>query len=173
MKRTVIFEIVLIGLFASVLFVQEQALSFLPNIQFTVFLLVVFSKKLGFVKTLLIVFLHVLLDNTFMGSFNLLWITFMLIGWGIIPIMLCTIFKKVEKVMLLAILGVLFSFTYSWVMIYPSMIIFRIGFIPYVVSDIFWEILLAMGSFLSILWLYEPLTKALDIVLKLNKKVIK
>ena len=37
-------DITIIAAFAAILFIQEQALSFLPNIQLTVFLLVLYSK---------------------------------------------------------------------------------------------------------------------------------
>ena len=51
-------DIVLIAACISIVFVQEQILSFIPNIQLTVFLLVLFSKKLGFIKKTIIVFIH-------------------------------------------------------------------------------------------------------------------
>ena len=71
-------EIVVLALFAALLFVQEQVLTFLPNIQLTVFLLILYSKMLGMKKTLLIILIHVLLDNLVMGSMNPLFICFML-----------------------------------------------------------------------------------------------
>ena len=55
-------DIVFIAACISIVFVQEQILSFLPNIQLTVLLLVLFSKKLGFIKTTIFVFIHSLLD---------------------------------------------------------------------------------------------------------------
>ena len=103
-------DIALIAVLTGVLFVQEQLLSFIPNVQLTVFLLVIYSKKLGLVKTSIITIIHVLLDNMIMGSFNILYLPFMLVGWLIIPIMLNTLFKKVDSNIKLAFLGILFSF---------------------------------------------------------------
>ena len=40
-------DITLIAVLTSILFVQKQLLSFLPNIQLTFFFLVLFSKKLN------------------------------------------------------------------------------------------------------------------------------
>ena len=48
-------DITIIAILAAILFVQEQALSFLPNIQLTVFLLVLYSKTLKLWKVLLII----------------------------------------------------------------------------------------------------------------------
>ena len=66
-------DITLIALLTTLLFVQEQALVFIPNVQLTVFLIVFYSKKLGFLRTSLIVAIHVVLDNLVMGSFNLIY----------------------------------------------------------------------------------------------------
>ena len=69
-------EISLIGILAGILFVLEQALVFLPNIQLTVFLIILFSKKLGFKRSIIIIILYVLLDNLVIGSFNIIFTPF-------------------------------------------------------------------------------------------------
>ena len=154
-------DITLMALLTAILFVQEQAFTLLPNIQLTVMLLVLYSKVLGLKKTTFIILVHTLLDNLVMGSFNLYFIAFMLAGWLLIPLLLTTVFKKVESTIALAFLGILFSFLYSWVMAPASLIIQDALTLPLLIAylqiDIWWEILLAMSSFLTILWLYEPL----------------
>ena len=155
-------DIALIAVLTGVLFVQEQLLSFIPNVQLTVFLLVIYSKKLGLVKTSVITIIHVLLDNMIMGSFNILYLPFMLVGWLIIPIMLNTLFKKVDSNIKLAFLGILFSFIYCWIYIIPNCIILEVDFITYLFADISWEILLAISSFISIILLYDPCSKIFD-----------
>ena len=90
-------DITITSIFAVILFVQEQLLFFLPNITFTMLLIVLYSKKLGCFKTIFINLVYVLLDNLFNGSFNLLFVVFMFIGWSIVPILLNTIFKKVNN----------------------------------------------------------------------------
>ena len=159
-------DITLIAILTAILFVQEQALSFLPNFQLTVFLLVLFSKKIGFVNTIIITAIHVLLDNLVMGSFNFVYVPFMLIGWLIIPVLLNTIFKKVNSNILLAVLGVMFSFIYCWIYIIPNCIILQTDFFSYLIADLIWEILLASSSFITILLLYDPCSNVLDKVLK-------
>lgn len=158
-------DISLIGIFAAILFVQEQILSFipfLPNVQLTILLLVLYTKVFGFQKTIIMVILHVFLDNLIMGSFNYLIIIFMILGWGFIPLSLSTIFKKVEKPISLACLGVLFALVFSWFMIVPGMIVQELSFKEYIIADIIFEVILAASSFITILWLYEPLYKVLN-----------
>lgn len=155
-------DITLIALMTTIIFVQEQLLSFIPNFQLTIFLIVLFSKKLGLVRTLIICFIHTLLDNFIMGSFNIIYIPFMFIGWAIIPITLNTIFKKIESNIVLAFLGILFSFIYSWLFIIPNIFILNVKFFDYFTVDILWEVLLATSSFITILLLYEPCSKIFD-----------
>lgn len=164
MKVLTIKDIALIALLAAIVFVLEQLLSFLPNIQLTVFLIILFSKKIGFIKTTLIVTIHVLLDNLFMGSFNIYMLSFMYIGWMMIPITLTTLFKKVNSPISLALLSILYSFIYSWIMIIPSCILFELNFKEYIIADILFEIILASSSFISTLWLYKPCEKVLNIL---------
>lgn len=156
-------DITLIALLTTLLFIQEQALSFIPNVQLTVFLLVLFSKKFGLLKTVIISSIHVILDNLVMGSFNLIFVPFMLLGWLIIPISLNTVFKKVNSNIFLA---VLFSFGYCWIYIIPNCIILQVDFTTYFLADLIWEVLLASSSFITILLLYNPCSSALDKVLK-------
>lgn len=158
-------DITLIALLTTLLFVQEQALIFIPNVQLTVFLILLYSKKLGFIRTSLIVFIHVLLDNLVMGSFNLLYTPFMFVGWILIPLLMCTFFKKIESNIALAFLGILFSFLYSWAFIIPNCIVLSVDIFTYLTADIVFEIILALSSFLSILLLYNPLSKVLDRIL--------
>ncbi len=155
-------EISLIGILAAILFVQEQALTFLPNIQLTIFLLILFSKKLGLLKTLTIILIHVLLDNLIIGSISLVFTPFMYIGWALIPLTLCTIFKKVNEPIWLALLSILYACLYSWIYIIPNMIVYEYSVIAYLSGDIVFEVILAVSSFISVLWLYKPLSNLLD-----------
>ena len=158
-------DVALIPIFAAILFAQEQLLSFLPNIQLTVFLIILYSKKLGLIRTSIIVIIHVILDNLLMGSFNLLYVPFMLAGWLVIPITLNTIFKKCENPLILAILSVAFAFIYCWLFIIPQSLIANAHFKDYLKADLIFEGILAISSFLSTLWLYKPCKDVLNKVL--------
>ena len=155
-------DIVIIGIFAAILFVQEQVLTFLPNVQLTVFLIILYSKCFGYRKTLAIILIHGLLDNFYMGSFNMVYFPFMLFGWSLIPILLHTIFKKINHGNHLACLSILFSLLYSWIYIIPNSIYYNLNPIVYFISDIPFEIILCVSSFITTLWLYEPCAKVLN-----------
>lgn len=168
MKKSIISikDITISSILAAILFVQEQILFFLPNITFTMLLIVLYSKRLGCFKTILIICVYVILDNIFCGAFNLLFVVFMFIGWSITPILLNTIFKKVNNNILLAVIGVLCSFIYSWILIIPGCITFNTDFISYLKMDITWEVVMATSSFLTILFIYKPLDIAWNKILK-------
>lgn len=163
-------DIAIIAACISIVFVQEQILAFLPNIQLTILLLVVYSKKLGFIKTLIIVLIHTFLDCLVTGSLNLYYFPFMFLGWGLIPFIICLFLKKCESSLILAFMGILFALLYSWIYIIPNMLIpngsiSEVGIINYIISDFIFEILLAASSFISILWLYKPCSKIFEKVL--------
>lgn len=159
-------DITLIAILSVVLFVQKEVLSFLPNISLTVFLIVLYSKKLGLSNTLLIIAIYCILDNLIMNSFNIIFTPFVFIGWALIPLMLNTVFKKVDNVLSLSLLGILFSFLYSWIYLIPNVLVLNVNPIAYLASDSIFEIILAISSFVSILWLYKPCSKVIDIITK-------
>lgn len=163
-----IYDLVIIASLTAILFVQEQLLSGIPGVQLSVFLIVLFSKKLGLVKSSIIVIIHVLLDNFYMSSFSLLYTPAMLIGWIVIPITLNTIFKKVESPIFLALLGLMFAFIYSWMFILPNYLIHQIDPLLYLASDIIFEVVFAVTSFITILLLYKPCFKLLSLLMKEN-----
>lgn len=155
-------DITVIAIFSSILFAQEQLLTFLPNVQLTVFLLVLYSKVFGFTRTSVIIIIHVLLDNLLMGSFNVMYVPFMLLGWWIIPLVTCTLLKKVDNSFILAGAGIIFALIYSWCFIIPNVLFLKVSWITYFYADILWEVILALSSFITILWLYKPCVKLLN-----------
>lgn len=159
-------DITLIAIMTTILFVQEQLLTSLPGIQLSVFLMVLYAKKFGLGKSVMITVLHVLLDNFFMSSFSLMYTPTMLIGWLIIPFTLCTIFKRVESPAILGILGIMYSIIYSWLFIIPNYLIMHIDPIAYLISDVVFEVVLAACSFLTIVLLYKPCSNIIDLMLK-------
>lgn len=155
-------DIAIVAILTAILFVMEQVLSVVPNVQLTVLLLMIFAKKLGILKSSIIILVHSFLDNLVSGSFNILIVIFMIIGWELIPLLVNTLFKKVDSIILISLVGVLFSFLYSWIYMIPFCIIFEMSFFEYLKADIIWEVLLATSSFLSILLLYKPVEKIFD-----------
>lgn len=156
-------DIAIIAILVSILLLVNYILGYIPLIQLTILLIVVFSKKLGFFKSLIIIFVFNILDYLLSGSFNIIFILTSFIGYSLIPISLHTIFKKVDGNMNLALLGILFSFLFSWIHILPICFILNMDFISYLLTDIIFEIVMALSSFISILFLYYPLSKVFDV----------
>ena len=155
-------DITMIAILTAILFVVEQVLSYVPVIQLTVFFLILFSKKIGMLKTYIIIIIHVLLDNLASGYFNILYVIFMILGYSFIPLFINVLFKGKEKIIELGLISIICSFIYSWVLIIPGCIIFEMTFIEYLVGDISYEISLAVSSFLSIILLYKPLERVFN-----------
>ena len=155
-------DVVIISLLAVVLFVQEQLLMVIPNVSLTIILMILYSKKLGLKKTLLIIFVYCMLDNLYMSSFNIVFTPVMLIGWFIIPITLNTVFKKVNNIFHLSLIAFLLSLTYSWAFVIPSCLMFDMNVITYMIADIPYELILGISSFATTLILYKPLSRVFD-----------
>lgn len=151
-------NIVVYAVFTAILFVQEQILSFLPNIQLTVFLIVVYTKVVGGIPTLIITVIHILLDCMLNGGMSPHILIPMCIGWLIIPITLGFLFKTVENPLILALFGILYSICYSMCFTLFNCLFLEMDIKAYIVSDIPFVILLSLSSFVSILLLYEPTT---------------
>lgn len=154
-------DIVLLAMLTAIIFVQEQILSFIPQFQFTILLMVLYSKCLGFLKTSIIIIIHVVLDNLVMGSLSYIYTPAMIVGWLLIPILLTTVFKKVKSPIGLACCSILFSLLYSWAFIPLNVLTTDVSFWAYLIADIPFEIMLVVYSFLTILWLYQPLERVL------------
>ena len=152
----------LIGVFAAILLVQKELLSFIPNVSLTVFLIVLYSKSFGKKRTLFILLVYVFLDNIIMGNMGPLFVPFQYIGWALIPLLLCTVFKGVNDSLRLALLSVLFSFLYCWIMAVPGVIMMNVSIGAYLAADIAFELVLAASSFVSVLLLYKPCHRVLS-----------
>jgi len=139
---------------------------FLPNVQVTVLLIVVYSKVFNLKKSILIVTIYTILDNLLF--LNIYYLPFMLVGWLVIPVSLNTVFKKVNNVYILATLSIFYVLFYSLMYVVADVIILKIGFLERMLSDSIFVMIFIVSSFVSILWLYEPLKK---LILKLEEKL--
>ena len=154
-------DITLIGILSAILFLVDQVLSFVPFLQLTMLLIILFSKKLGLIKTSLIIIAFITLDYLIVG-FDILFFTFTLIGWLIVSVLSTTLFKKSNKIWMIAVQSILFSFLYSWIYIIPSCLVIETSVIDYLKADILFELSLAASSFISVILLYKPLDKIID-----------
>ena len=154
-------DVTLLGILTAILYLVDQVLSFVPFLQLSMLLIILFSRKMGTLKTSIIVIIYVILEYIGAG-FDLLFFIFSVIGWLFVPTLTNFLFRKTKSVISIALQGVLFSFLYSWIHIIPSCIIIESSIIDYLSMDIIFEISLAISSFFSILLLYKPLEKVID-----------
>jgi len=166
-KKYQIFRIVRIALFAAILFVQEELLTFIPNVQLTQILITVYYYSFGLVDSLIIVIIHVILDNLFMGSFSIEYTPAMFIGWASLVLILYTFDQLTNnksinknKYVIGAIVG-LHGIIYSWLFLLTSIFVFKYEFIPYLINDLLFEAILVLTGFVTTIFLLEPLTKTL------------
>ena len=157
-------EMIILSMCAAVLFVQQLALSFIPNIQLSVLLVVLYTRVFGFRKTSAIVIIHVLVSNILspFGPVMPVYIPAMVIAWMLVPILLTTVFRHVRSALGLAIFGLFYGFVYGWVYIPFAVFLTGAPFAAYTLMDIPFEILMAISNFTTILWLYDPLHRMLN-----------
>ena len=150
-----------IALFAAILFVQEFALSFIPNVQFTQVLIAVYYYSFGLVDTIIITTIHVILDNLSMGSFSFIYTPAMYIGWLLLPIIL-HLFKKIKNRLVISSLVGLHGLLYSLIFIVIDIILMEISFWPYFVSSLPFTIILIINGFITTLLLKDKLVDLLN-----------
>lgn len=158
-------DVSIISIFAALLFVQEQLLSFLP-IQLTMLLIMLYSRVFKLNVSIIIVLIHVVLDNVYNGSFNLMYTPAMLIGWETVVVVTHYFLKKCKNRLVLASTSILFSIFYSFMFFLVSVLFFKADPIAYLLNDIWFTVILALSSFITILWLLLPLEKILNTINK-------
>jgi hypothetical protein len=152
-----IFDLSIIAIFTGIIFSVEQVLAFIPNIQLTVFLMILYTRVLGFKKTLFIAVLHTLMDNIYNGTLMVHMVIPMMMGWSLIPILLSTIFKKFESAISLASFAFLFGFIYGIIFIPFASYTFGYPIWLYFLNDLPFEFMMAISGALSVGVLYQPI----------------
>ena len=159
-----------IAIFAAVIFVQEFALSFIPNVQFTQCLIAVCYFSFGLVDALLVVTIHVFLDNLVMGSFSLLYTPAMYIGWITLPLLL-HLFRKNQNKFFSATLVGIHGIFYSLLFALANSLLQEVPFISYFLVDIPYEIILVVNGFVTTLLLKDKLVGLLKKLSNENKSL--
>lgn len=162
-------DLAIISFCSVILFVMDELLHLLPNIQLTVFLLILFSRKCGIARTAIIIVIYVLLDSLYMGAVNPVYVSFMILGWMNIPLLIELVFPKVENEFKLALISILCALIYCWTFMIPNILVYKMEFRNYLVADLPFEVMLALSSFISTLWLYKPCSKAWDTIFNRRK----
>ena len=156
-------RLIFIAMCITILFVQEQMLLIIPNVQFTTLLIMLYVSLFKARESVLIIIVYVLLDNLYMSSFHPFYTAPMLLAWLSIPLFYHTVLRRTKSEVKLALFGLFFGFFYGWVYIPFRMFEFGISeFWPYLLLDIPFEIIMAVSNFVTILWLYKPLYTTLS-----------
>ncbi len=149
----------IISLMAVILFVQEEALTILPNIQLTFLLISLFAAIFGIKYSLIIVSIHVILDNVVMGSFTPIVMIPMLIGYVILVIVMYLV--KNENLLIKVIMASICSWIYCMLFLFANALWLDIDVKAYFIADIPFEILLILSTILTMTYLYRPLEKVI------------
>jgi len=158
-------KMIMLAFAISILFVQEQILVFLPNIQFTVVLLIVYSSVFSKKEMFVIIFVYVFLDSMYYGGLNPFYFIPMLLAWSLIPIVHHGLLKRTRNEYVLAVFALMFGFVYGWMFIPFHMIQTSImNPIPYLLSDLLFEVIMGTTGFLTVLWMYGPLVRLFSLV---------
>ena len=152
-------DLCIVALAAALLFIQEQALSLIPNVQLTIMFVIVYARLFDIKTCGFIVFLHVLLDSIVNGSFLLFLPEF--IGLAAIPIGVR--FIKTENIILMSLFAIGAALFYSWLFVPPFCLLFEMNVLDYLIMDLPYEGMLAASSFISVLILYKPLKRLGDV----------
>ncbi|MBR4495593.1 MAG: ECF transporter S component [Acholeplasmatales bacterium] len=153
-------DIAIMVMLAALLFVQEEALTLIPNIQFTFLLIMLYGAVLGPKKASLIVLVHVLLDNLFMSSFIPTVMLPMLIGHEIT--MLIGYYLKNKNTIILSIGITIASIIYAFLFFITTIFVYDINPLTYLIADIPFDIILIACNILCVILIYSPLYKILN-----------
>ncbi len=160
-KNNPIKKIILCTMYAIILFLQEQVLSFVPNFQFSFLIIITMGAVVGLKWGSLIVIFHVIVDNLIWGLVVPHLIIPMMIGYEIT--LLFGYLTRNAKLEIVIIFGILASLVYCWLFIPFNVIFLKIGFLTYLLADILFELILVISTIFTILWFYHPLKKLIEV----------
>lgn len=147
----------ILSLMAVILFVQEEILTFLPNIQLTFLLISIYAAVFGKRYSLIIIIIHVILDNIIMGSLNPIVMIPMLIGYTILVIVMNLL--KERNIIIKCLGAVICSLIYCYLFLITNALLLDININAYWISDIPFEILLVLSTMFTIIYFYDPIHK--------------
>ena len=158
-------DITIMASFTTILIVQNILLFNIPYFQLTFFLIFLYAKILGLKRTSIIVLMYVAVSNLILGFVLPLQLITMYIGFMIGPILLNTIFIKINNPPLIATLALFSSIVYillldfSWWLVYPSN--FE-GLLIMLGQGLIFALPVFVSSFVSVLMLFNPLQRVVS-----------
>ena len=152
-------DIVIIGLFSSILFSIQVGLAFLPNVELVTLLIMIYTITLR-KKAFYIITVFILLEGIFYG-FGLWWINYLYI-WYIL-FFITMVFRKERSSLLWAMIAGAYGLFFGALCSIPYFFIggFQTAF-AYWISGIPFDLAHGLANFLITLLLFKPLTRIID-----------
>jgi len=151
-------RLLMVALAVPIIIIQEELLLMVPNVQFTVLLIILFSSIFSFRESIIMIVVYVLIDSMYMGALNPFYMIPMILGWSIIPLSIHTYLRGTKSEIKLALFAFGFGFIYGWMFIPFKMVEQGITTVwPYFVADLPFEIIMAVTGFTTVILLFKPL----------------
>ncbi len=153
-------NIVLIAFLSAILVVSKEALSIIPNVEVVTLLLIVYTKLLGYKKTLYITFIFTTIQAIIYPPHT--WIITYYLVWPLLVLGASLILKTTNSSFVLAIYAAIFGLSFG---AFDSLILSILygphTFIPIWLRGLSWDLIHGFSNYLTVLLLYEPLKKNL------------
>lgn len=169
-------DITLIAMFVAIIEVCKVTLSFLPNIELTTFLLIMFTKYFG-KKIVYVVPIFIIIEGAIYGM-NLWWIMYLFV-WPLL-VLISYLFRECKSIWFWSIFSGMFGLFFGALCTIPYIIVtaFSTGLstgiqlgIAWWIAGIPWDVIHCVGNFVLMLILYVPITLVLSKVKKANKEI--
>ena len=162
-------EIVLLGLFASILTSAQIILSFLPNIEIVSLLILVFAIRLGARKTVWITLLYSTL-NILLWGLNISTIGYFFIWSGYAVV--CNKFKRflnkdITVAIFLGVFGLIFGALFA-ILYIPMGVSFAFS---YWINGLIFDLIHCISNFIIGIWVFSPLLSGFDKAIKTTHKM--
>ena len=153
-------NIVLIAFLSALLVVSKEALSMIPNVEVVTLLLIVYTKILGYKKTLYITFIFTTIQAIIYPPHT--WIITYYLVWPLLVLGTSLILKTTNSSFGLAIYAAIFGLSFG---AFDSLILSILygphTFLPIWLRGLSWDLIHGFSNYLTVLLLYDPLKKNL------------
>jgi uncharacterized membrane protein len=163
-------KLIYVSLFTAILFVQEELLTFIPDVQFTFMLVMLYGATMGPLYGSLIVILHVIFDNLFMSTFGNFWIMAPQLLGLLITMMFGYLLRRRNE-FVVAIFSVIAGLIYVGLYMLVNIYVLDMDPLAYIIADIPVDLLLVTSNVITVMFLYKPLKKLIDENLNNEKKI--
>ncbi len=152
-------DIAIIAVGASLMFVSQIAMSFLPNIELVSLFIIVFTKFFN-KKTLFMIYIFALAEGLAFG-FGIWWLNYMYV-WTILYLIV-RLLKDFDGTFVFACVSGLFGLFFGALCSIPYFFTMGIGGgVSYFISGLGFDFLHCIGNFVTTLVLYKPLCVVLE-----------